>query len=268
MSSPMTTKIPPTEFAQIVQTNSSPETIAALLNEAEERYTSMPRHFNAKSVYPFWKTCAVCLHPYQCHTREQVTRNLTCSPKCANILNGQRRTGKPQGQRTERKKILCSVCGRELWRRERELARASVPVCGYRCNGILRGREWAQHGHKGRASWTPESEAAIKKRMTGPNNPAWKGGVTYFKTHGNYAGVRYVRCPVEFTSMARRDGYVKEHRLLVAQAIGRPLLRSEVVHHIDHDPKNNSLDNLQLFASNQAHKLFEHRGSPDPIWQL
>jgi hypothetical protein len=39
-------------------------------------------------------------------------------------------------------------------------------------------------------------------------NPAWKGGVTYFKTHGNYIGVKYVRCPEEYLVMARKDGYV------------------------------------------------------------
>jgi len=67
--------------------------------------------------------------------------------------------------------------------------------------------------------------------------------------------------------MARKDGYVMEHRLFVAQAIGRPLLRTECVHHEDHDPTNNALDNLALFVSNRDHKLYEHHGSPAPIWQ-
>jgi hypothetical protein len=105
------------------------------------------------------------------------------------------------------------------------------------------------------------------EKMTGPNNPAWKGGVTYFCKHGNYKLIKYVRCPSEFMPMARQDGYVMEHRLFVAQAIGRPLLRSEVVHHINHDPQDNRLENLQLFATNRDHKLFEHHGTPAPIWQ-
>ena len=66
--------------------------------------------------------------------------------------------------------------------------------------------------------------------------------------------------------MARNDGYVMEHRLVLAQAIGRPLLRTEVVHHENHDPQDNRLENLRLFASNKDHKLYEHHGSPQPIW--
>jgi hypothetical protein len=103
--------------------------------------------------------------------------------------------------------------------------------------------------------------------MSGPNNPAWKGGVTIFKTHGNYKGVRYVRCPAPFSSMARKDGYVMEHRLIVAKILGRPLLRREVVHHDDRDPTNNARSNLMLFACNRDHKLFEAHGSPPPIWR-
>jgi hypothetical protein len=68
--------------------------------------------------------------------------------------------------------------------------------------------------------------------------------------------------------MARKDGYVMEHRLLVAQAMGRSLLRTETVHHVNHDPQDNSLDNLKLFASNRDHKLHEHHGSPKPIWPV
>jgi len=57
-----------------------------------------------------------------------------------------------------------------------------------------------------------------------------------------------------------------EHRLVVARAMGRLLLRSEVVHHMDHNPRNNALENLVLFATNSDHKRFEARGLPLPIW--
>ena len=107
-----------------------------------------------------------------------------------------------------------------------------------------------------------------QNEMMGEKNRAWKGGVTYFKTHGNYVGVKYVRCPKEFLTMARKDGYVMEHRLFVAQQLGRPLLRTEVVHHIDHNPTNNALNNLALFQSNQIHKIYENGNHIKPLWQL
>ena len=118
----------------------------------------------------------------------------------------------------------------------------------------------------GRGGWTETSRTSYLKKMTGEVNPAWKGGVTIFKKHGNYKGVRYVRCPKEFVRMARKDGYIMEHRLVVAKALNRTLLRTEVVHHMDHDPTNNALNNLALFATNREHKLYEHHGSPLPMW--
>jgi len=74
---------------------------------------------------------------------------------------------------------------------------------------------------------------------------------------GNYKGVRYVRCPPEWLAMARGDGYIMEHRLVMAQWIGRCLLRSEVVNHKDHDPSNNVRANLELYPSNGDHKRGE-----------
>jgi len=102
--------------------------------------------------------------------------------------------------------------------------------------------------------------------MSGANNPAWKGGVTYFRKHGNYKPIKHVRCPPEYFPMARKDGYVMEHRLFVAQAMGRCLQRGEVVHHLNHDPQDNRLENLQLFSSNRAHKQYEAHGLPLPLW--
>jgi len=91
----------------------------------------------------------------------------------------------------------------------------------------------------------------------GPDNPAWKGGVTFKRSKGNYIGPKYVRCPPEFAGMARKDGYVMEHRLVVAKRLGRCLARTEVVHHGDHNTRNNADGNLELFASNGEHKKQE-----------
>jgi hypothetical protein len=70
--------------------------------------------------------------------------------------------------------------------------------------------------------------------------------------------VKYVRCPLELLPMARTDGYVMEHRLVMAQRLGRPLLRMECVHHLDHQPLNNAKANLELWPCNRSHKSAEH----------
>lgn len=107
------------------------------------------------------------------------------------------------------------------------------------------------------------------KGLAGEKNPAWKGGVTYFKRKGKYAdqSIKYVRCPASMKSMARKDGYVMEHRLAVAIAIGRALTRTECVHHINHDATDNRLENLMLFATNADHKRYEHGQAIRPLWQ-
>jgi len=69
----------------------------------------------------------------------------------------------------------------------------------------------------------------------------WNGGrkITF---HG------YVRIRVPEHPYAANDGYVPEHRLVIEKHIGRYLLPSEQVHHIDGDKTNNELSNLQLLS--------------------
>lgn len=255
--------IPPSVFAEITQTKSSPETIVALLNEAEATYSLLPKHWNAKRLYPFWKTCKTCSKPFPCRTKEQAARNQYCGQGC---IPRPKREKLPLSERKGRV-ITCPTCGKEKWKPDAWLRKVKTPFCSRECNGKVRGKELAKHSNKGRAAWTADSIESYKAKMTGAGNPAWKGGVTYFRKHGNYKPIKYVRCPVEFLPMARKDGYVMEHRLIVAQAMGRCLKRTEVVHHVNHDPQDNRPENLELFSSNQAHKLYEARGTPAPIWR-
>lgn len=83
-------------------------------------------------------------------------------------------------------------------------------------------------------------------RPEGSTHGMWKGGKTL-------TGQGYVQVLVfaddPMASMRSRSGYVLEHRLVVAQAIGRPLEPRETVHHINGDRQDNSLENLQLRQS-------------------
>jgi hypothetical protein len=77
----------------------------------------------------------------------------------------------------------------------------------------------------------------------GPKHYAWKGG-KYADSSG------YVECWVPAShplrSMAKRNGTITEHRLVVAESLGRPLRTGETVHHKDGNKANNQLANLQL----------------------
>jgi hypothetical protein len=63
--------------------------------------------------------------------------------------------------------------------------------------------------------------------------------------HGKYAYYA-VRCPEKFKSMADKRGMVMEHRLLMAEYIGRSLYKTELVTHRDRNANNNAFANLKL----------------------
>jgi hypothetical protein len=53
----------------------------------------------------------------------------------------------------------------------------------------------------------------------------------------------------------KRDGR-HEHRIVAEEKLGRPLRRGEVVHHIDHDFRNNDSANLAVMT--QGEHMREH----------
>jgi hypothetical protein len=63
-----------------------------------------------------------------------------------------------------------------------------------------------------------------------------------------------------FYPMADHESYVPEHRLIIAQHLGRLLKRYEVVHHKNGIKNDNRLENLELVNSNGEHI---HQKHPD-----
>ncbi len=72
----------------------------------------------------------------------------------------------------------------------------------------------------------------------------WKGGKFI-----NGAGYFYVLIDAGdpfYETMSLKNGYVLEHRIVMARHLGRPLRNSETVHHINGDKLDNRIENLQL----------------------
>ena len=96
---------------------------------------------------------------------------------------------------------------------------------------------------------TPEHWRLVAADMSGPDHPNWRGGRKMDKE--GYALVNVGRDH----PMARSDGYVAEHRLVLSKEMGRVLTAEEVVHHLaPADVTDNRPTNLLLIANQAAHR--------------
>ena len=100
----------------------------------------------------------------------------------------------------------------------------------------------------------------------GKMNGSWKGGKAI--DHDGYILVSvsgdHPYCRIRND---RKTGRILEHRLMMEKKIGRYLLSSEVVDHIDGLTLHNEPDNLRLFSSNKEH-LSSTLAGLSPQWSL
>ena len=88
-----------------------------------------------------------------------------------------------------------------------------------------------------------ESLDAISKKMSGEKHPNWKGGIYYQQD--------YIMINGEW-----------QHRKVMEDKIGRKLLSTERVHHINGRKNDNRPENLRLFLNDSEHIKF-HRAHPE-----
>ena len=77
----------------------------------------------------------------------------------------------------------------------------------------------------------------------GPSSPLWKQGIKLDK--GGYIMIR------------KSGGYIREHRLIMEQHLGRSLKDNEIVHHINGNKQDNRLENLEL-TTRSLHHINNH----------
>ena len=89
------------------------------------------------------------------------------------------------------------------------------------------------------------------KEYSGNKSYAWKGGKRFHK------GYILIYAPNHLYKIQRF--YIKEHRYIMEQHLGRFLKKEEVVHHINGIKTDNRIENLHLFKNHSEHMNHCHQ---------
>lgn len=88
----------------------------------------------------------------------------------------------------------------------------------------------------------------VTARFTKSGNPNWKNGRILDKSG-------YILLLAKEHPNSNTKGYVREHRWVVEQSIGRYLNLEEIVHHINHNKQDNRIENLMVVTKSEHGKL-------------
>ena len=127
--------------------------------------------------------------------------------------------------------LACKNCDKERWVRKDKLKKPNYTGLCPACSMSLVRRTY----HYGEANWN------------------WKLGRV--KLSGGYIGIKLYPNDLYY-QMATQDGYVAEHRLVMAKQLGRCLDTWELVHHKNGIRNDNHFENLEILPNRQTHMAF------------
>ncbi len=151
----------------------------------------------------------------------------------------------------------CEICGKERW----VIYLHGLPKekrclqCAVRTEEHRQKLRVASLGHRP----SPEAREKMSISKRGEKGHNWKGGRI-----GDGHGYIYIWVTPEspffsmgaMTSKKRRHwgAYIREHRLVIAQHLGRCLRKGEIVHHLNGIRDDNRRENLALVSMNSHPK--------------
>ncbi len=93
---------------------------------------------------------------------------------------------------------------------------------------------------------------ANKSKLRGNAHHRWKGG-RFVDARG------YVKLYLRDHPRAHCSGHVFEHIIVVEKALGKPIPKGAVVHHVNHNRADNRTANLVLCQDSAYHNLLHRR---------
>lgn len=114
------------------------------------------------------------------------------------------------------------------------------------CSNYCRATHSFDQINNAREKRTKKTFYKIAESQRGSKSVLWKGGKKINKD--GYVCIRVY---------GRKQRYYLEHRIILEKYIGRVLLYTEIVHHINSVRTDNKVKNLMIFNSHSAHSRFE-----------